>query len=120
MTGRRRWRPRTALPSTFYFDALEEGKLRAGDDSRIVCEHHEDWVVVRAVRATARLPERMVKMPMSTDDYLTSADSTLARADHFGEPEKAHLIVAEAQVTAIQAVAAAISRLAKAVENLQR
>jgi hypothetical protein len=30
-----------------YLDALDDGKLRAGEDARIVCEHHEDWVVVR-------------------------------------------------------------------------
>jgi hypothetical protein len=30
-----------------YLDALSEGKLRADADGRIVCEHHEDWVVVR-------------------------------------------------------------------------
>jgi hypothetical protein len=30
-----------------YLDALGEGELLVGDDGRIVCEHHEDWVVVR-------------------------------------------------------------------------
>lgn len=57
-------------------------------------------------------------MPMSADDYLTSADSALARADHFDDLDKAQLTVAEAQVSAIQAVAAAIDRLAQAVETL--
>jgi hypothetical protein len=30
-----------------YHDALSGGKLRADADGRIVCEHHEDWVVIR-------------------------------------------------------------------------
>jgi hypothetical protein len=30
-----------------YLNALGDGKSRVGDDARIVCEHHEDWVVVR-------------------------------------------------------------------------
>jgi hypothetical protein len=30
-----------------YLDALDDGKLWGADDARIVCEHHEDWVVVR-------------------------------------------------------------------------
>lgn len=30
-----------------YYDALSEGKLRADAESRIVCEHHEDWVVIQ-------------------------------------------------------------------------
>jgi hypothetical protein len=30
-----------------YLDALGDGELRADSDGRIVCEHHEDWVVVR-------------------------------------------------------------------------
>lgn len=30
-----------------YHDALGEGKLLSGQDGRIVCEHHEDWVVIR-------------------------------------------------------------------------
>ncbi len=30
-----------------YHDALGEGKLPADADARIVCEHHEDWVVIR-------------------------------------------------------------------------
>jgi hypothetical protein len=34
-----------------YHDALAGGKLRAGDDGRIICEHHEDWVVVRGDEA---------------------------------------------------------------------
>jgi hypothetical protein len=56
---------------------------------------------------------------MNASDYLTSSESTLARADHLGDLEKARLNVAEAQVMAIQAVAAALDRLAEAVENLR-
>lgn len=52
-------------------------------------------------------------------DYLTSSEAMLSKSDHFGDLEKARLWVAEAQVAATQAVAAAIDRLAEAVENLQ-
>jgi hypothetical protein len=31
-----------------YFDAMQDGQLAGADNTRIVCEHHEDWVVVRA------------------------------------------------------------------------
>jgi hypothetical protein len=31
-----------------YLDGLKDGRLRAGEDARILCEHHEDWAVVRA------------------------------------------------------------------------
>jgi hypothetical protein len=55
---------------------------------------------------------------MNASDYLTGSESALARADHFADLEKARLNVAEAQVMAIQAVAAALDRLAEAVENL--
>jgi len=34
-----------------YLDAIEDGSRRAGDDSGIICEHHEDWVVVRSDEA---------------------------------------------------------------------
>jgi hypothetical protein len=34
-----------------YLNALEDGRLRDGDDTRIVCEHHEDWAVVRGADA---------------------------------------------------------------------
>jgi hypothetical protein len=56
-------------------------------------------------------------MRISAEDYLTNADNTLARADHFGEIDKARLTVAEAQVFALQAIASAIDRLAAAVEE---
>ena len=55
---------------------------------------------------------------MLPDDYLTSTESTLSQADHFGDLEKARLLVAEAQVRATEAVAAAIDRLAVAVEAM--
>jgi hypothetical protein len=50
------------------------------------------------------------------DDYLTASDELLSQADRFGDPEHAAASRAEAQVKAIQAVAAAIDRLAVAVE----
>jgi hypothetical protein len=31
-----------------YFDAIQDGQLVGQENTRIVCEHHEDWVVVRA------------------------------------------------------------------------
>lgn len=30
-----------------YFDAMQDGQLAGADNTRIVCEHHEDWVVVK-------------------------------------------------------------------------
>jgi hypothetical protein len=64
---------------------------------------------------------------ISASDYQTSADSTLSRVDHFGEADKARLSVAEAQVlallasaSAMQDIAAAIDRLATAIEGLPR
>lgn len=56
---------------------------------------------------------------MNASDYLDSADTARSQADHFMDPEKARLWLAEAQVSAIQAVAAAIDRLAAAVEAMQ-
>lgn len=57
-------------------------------------------------------------MPMSAGDYLDSADSLKDMAMKAGSPERESLYNATAQVTATQAVAAAIERLAQAVENL--
>jgi hypothetical protein len=34
-----------------YLNALDGGRLRDGEDARIVCEHHEDWAVVRGADA---------------------------------------------------------------------
>lgn len=34
-----------------YLNALDGGRLRDGEDARIVCEHHEDWAVVRGTDA---------------------------------------------------------------------
>ena len=34
-----------------YLDAIEGGSRRTGDDTGIICEHHEDWVVVRSDEA---------------------------------------------------------------------
>jgi hypothetical protein len=57
----------------------------------------------------------------TASDYLTTSKAALQRADpHFGDPEKARAEIATAQVAATQAVAAAVDRLAEAVENLQR
>jgi hypothetical protein len=55
-------------------------------------------------------------MPMSASDYLSSADELGGRAMNAGKPERESFYTAMAQVTAIQAVAAAIDRLAAAVE----
>jgi hypothetical protein len=57
-------------------------------------------------------------MPMSASDYLDSADSLNDMAMKAGSPEAESLYTAMSQVTAIAAVAAAIERLAQAVENL--
>ena len=55
-------------------------------------------------------------MPRTTTDiYLDAADRRLDRAK-WSEPESI-LVAAAAQVSAIQAVAAALDRLAEAVEN---
>lgn len=56
---------------------------------------------------------------MTASDYIDAAASAFSKADHFKEPEKARLCVAEAQVSALQAIAAAVDRLA-AVEDSQR
>jgi hypothetical protein len=34
-----------------YLEALDGGRLRDSEDARIVCEHHEDWAVVRGTDA---------------------------------------------------------------------
>jgi hypothetical protein len=56
----------------------------------------------------------------TASDHLTGADSALSNADHLDDIEKARLWVAEAQVSALQAIAAAVDRLAAAVEESQR
>jgi hypothetical protein len=57
-------------------------------------------------------------MPRPVMDYLDSADSLGDMAMKAGSPERESLYNAAAQVSAIQAVAAAVVRLAEAVENL--
>ena len=57
-------------------------------------------------------------MPMSAGDYLDSADSLKDQAMKAGDPERESLYTALSQATATAAVAAAIERLAQAVENL--
>jgi len=57
-------------------------------------------------------------MPMTAGDYLDSADLLKDMAMKAGSPERESLYNAAAQVTATQAVAAALERLAEAVENL--
>jgi hypothetical protein len=54
------------------------------------------------------------------DDYLTASDELLAQANRHPRPtaDQAAAFMVEAQVKAIQAVAAAIDRLATAVEAL--
>lgn len=57
---------------------------------------------------------------MTPDDYLTASDTALSQADRFSGTEKGTAFwIGEAQVKAIQAVAAAIDRLAAAVEALR-
>lgn len=55
---------------------------------------------------------------MTASDHLSN--SATSRADFRGDPDNACLWVAEAQVHAAQAIAAAIERLAEAVEALNR
>ena len=56
---------------------------------------------------------------MLPDDYLTACDETVSIAhNHRADSTEATTYVFEAQVKAIQAVAAAIDRLATAVEAL--
>jgi hypothetical protein len=57
-------------------------------------------------------------MPMSAGDYLDSADSLNDRAMKADDPERGSLYAAMSQASATAAVAAAIERLAQAVENL--
>jgi len=57
-------------------------------------------------------------MPMSAGDYLDSADSLKDMAMKAGSLERELFYTAMSQATATQAVAAAIERLAQAVENL--
>jgi hypothetical protein len=58
-------------------------------------------------------------MPMSASDYLDSADALTDLAMKAGSPERESFYTAMGQVTAIAAVAAAMERLAEAVENLR-
>jgi hypothetical protein len=55
---------------------------------------------------------------MSASDYLDSADHLSYRAMNVHRPERESFFTAMSQATAIMAVAAAIDRLAQAVENL--
>jgi hypothetical protein len=56
-------------------------------------------------------------MPMSASDCLDTADSQSDMAVRAGSPERESLYLAAAQVAAIQAVAAAIERLAEVVSR---
>jgi hypothetical protein len=58
-------------------------------------------------------------MPMSASDYLNSADTLADMAMKAGSPERESSYTAIGQLIALQAVAAAIERLAEAVENLR-
>jgi hypothetical protein len=58
-------------------------------------------------------------MPMTADYYLDIANQALARGGERTEPEEALADFAGAQVSATQAVAAALVRLAEAVESLR-
>jgi hemoglobin-like flavoprotein len=57
-------------------------------------------------------------MPMTAGDYLNTADTLTDHAMKASSPERESFYNAAAQATATQAVAAAIVRLAEAVENL--
>jgi hypothetical protein len=57
-------------------------------------------------------------MQMAVGDYLDTSDSLNDMALKAGGPEAQSLYTALSQATAIAAVAAAIERLAQAVENL--
>ena len=57
-------------------------------------------------------------MPMSASDYLDSADALADSAMKASAPERESFYTAMGQAVAIMAVAAAIQRLAEAVENL--
>jgi hypothetical protein len=57
-------------------------------------------------------------MHMSVSDYLNSAESLADLAMKADSPERGSSYTAMGQVAAIQAVAAAIDRLAEAVEDL--
>jgi len=60
-----------------------------------------------------------IMMLPTVGDYLYFADQRLERADSHNEPEEALAAFAGAQVSATQAVAAALIRLAEAVESLR-
>jgi hypothetical protein len=57
-------------------------------------------------------------MPMSASDYLDTSDSLCDMAMKADTPERESRYTAMGQIAAIQAVAAALERLAEAVENL--
>jgi hypothetical protein len=58
-------------------------------------------------------------MPMTASDYLDIADQRLTTGDVHREAGQASADYASAQVSAMQAVAAALIRLAEAVESLR-
>jgi hypothetical protein len=59
-----------------------------------------------------------IAMATTASNYLDTADGRLDRAK-WNEPEPVPVAAAAAQVSALQAVAAALDRLAEAVENLR-
>ena len=62
-------------------------------------------------------PERTSTMPQNIYDCLAYSDRALAQASESTEPDRAALI-AQAQVSAIEAVAIAFARLGDRVEDL--
>ena len=56
---------------------------------------------------------------MLTSEYLNLADTLLGIASKSGDPERAPAQIAAAQVHAIQALAAAVDRLAEVIEARQ-
>ena len=72
-----------------YLSALDGGRLRDGVDARIVCEHHEDWAVIRGddaelVSANHRDPLQMMDTAAAAYVALTieGTDTLLIAADH--------------------------------------
>lgn len=58
-------------------------------------------------------------MPSEASAYIQAADAILLEQLDYRESTMAHMLLAEAQVHATKAVAAAVDRLAEALENLR-
>ncbi len=58
-------------------------------------------------------------MPSEASAYIQAADAILLEQLDYRESTMAHMLLAEAQVHVTKAVAAAVDRLAEALENLR-